>query len=55
MDKQLREAEISAKFGQAVTIQSMKDANDEAQRKTDLEIQASEAADSARMDSDDDG
>jgi hypothetical protein len=46
---QLAREGIAGSFGQAVTVQHMKDQNDEQQRQADLEIQASEQRDAARM------
>lgn len=50
----LSELKIQADSIKAVTIQSMKDANDAEQRQSDLVIQASEARDAERMADDDD-
>lgn len=49
---QLAREGIVGSFGQAVTVQHMKDQNDAAQRQSDLAIQASEAEDAAKMDDD---
>lgn len=46
---QLAREGIVGSFAQAVTVQHMKDQNDDAQREADLEIQQSEATDAARM------
>lgn len=47
---QLERERLAASFGQAVTIQTMKDENEEKQRAADIAIQASEAHDAEVMD-----
>lgn len=49
-DAQLKREEIAARYSQAVTIQSMQDANDEAERESEEEIQASREADARTLD-----
>lgn len=47
---QIEQAKLQAGFQQAVTVQDMKDQNDDKQREADLEIQASEAEDARVLD-----